>query len=63
MLRNKRLYEVIATATHFASDKSIEGYYCAQVLKTKSEFPDVYLDSSDKMEYHLHSDVIMQSQK
>jgi len=57
MLRHKRLNEVIATDTYFASDKSIEGYYCAQVffgmtskslfvagMKTESEFPDVYLD-------------------
>jgi hypothetical protein len=29
MLRHKRLYEVIATDTHFSSVKSIEGYYCA----------------------------------
>jgi hypothetical protein len=57
MLRYKRLNEVIATDTYFANDKSIEGYYCAQVsfgmtskmlfvagIKTESEFPDVYLD-------------------
>ena len=57
MLRHKRLNEVIATDTYFASEKSIEGYYCAQVffgmtskmlhvagMKTESEFPDVYLD-------------------
>jgi hypothetical protein len=31
MLRHKRLNEVIATDTHFANEKSIEGYYCAQV--------------------------------
>jgi hypothetical protein len=30
MLRHKRLNEVIATDTNFASDKSIEGYNCAQ---------------------------------
>ena len=57
MLRHKRLNEIIATDTYFASEKSIEGYYCAQVffgmtskmlhvagMKTESEFPDVYLD-------------------
>jgi hypothetical protein len=57
MLRHKRLNEVIAIDTYFANDKSIEGYYCAQVffgmtskmifvagMKTESEFPDVYLD-------------------
>ena len=57
MLRHKRLNEVIATDIYFASEKSIEGYYCAQVffgmtskmlhvagMKTESEFPDVYLD-------------------
>jgi hypothetical protein len=57
MLRHRRLSEVIATDTCFSSDKSIEGYYCAQVffgmtskslfvagMKTESEFPDVYLD-------------------
>jgi hypothetical protein len=32
MLKHKRLNEVIATATYFANDKSIEGYYCAQVF-------------------------------
>jgi hypothetical protein len=55
--RNKRLYEVIATDTYFANEKSIEGYHCAQVffgmtskmlyvagMKTESEFADVYLD-------------------
>ena len=57
MLRHKRLNEVIATDTYFASERSIEGYHCAQVffgmtskmlvvtgMKTESEFPDVYLD-------------------
>jgi len=57
MLRHKRLNEVIATDTYFASERSLEGYYCAQVffgmtskslfvagMKTESEFPDVYLD-------------------
>jgi hypothetical protein len=56
MLRHKKLNEVIATDTYFASKKSIEGYYCTQVLfgmtskmlhvagmKTESEFQDVYL--------------------
>jgi hypothetical protein len=32
MLRHKRLNEVIATDTYFASHRSIEGYYCAQVF-------------------------------
>ena len=53
----KRLNEVIATDTYFASERLIEGYHCAQVLfgmisnilvvtgmKTESEFPEVYLD-------------------
>jgi hypothetical protein len=57
MLRHKHLNEVIATDTYFASERSIEGYYCAQVffgvtskslfvagMKTESEFSDVYLD-------------------
>jgi hypothetical protein len=57
MLQDKRLNEVIAIDTYFASKKSIEGYYCAQILfgimfkmlnvttkKTESEFQDVYLD-------------------
>jgi hypothetical protein len=57
MLRHKRLNEVIDTDTYFASKRSIEKYYCAQVffgmtskslfvtgMKTKSEFPDVYLE-------------------
>jgi hypothetical protein len=57
MLRHKSLNEVIATDTYFASERSLEGYYCAQVffgmtskslyvpgMKTESEFPDVYLD-------------------
>jgi hypothetical protein len=57
MLRRKRLNEVVVTDTYFASDKLIEGYYCAQVffgmtqrmlfvasLKKESKFPDVYLD-------------------
>ena len=57
MLRQKRLNEVIATDTYFASEKSIEGYYCAQVffgmtskmlhisgMKTESEFSDKYVD-------------------
>jgi hypothetical protein len=57
ILRRKCLNEVIATDIYFASDKSIEGYHCAQVFfgmtskglyvtgfKTESEFPDVYLD-------------------
>jgi hypothetical protein len=30
MLRHKRLNVVIATDTYFASERSIEGYYCAQ---------------------------------
>jgi hypothetical protein len=32
MLRHKRSNEVIATDTYFAYEKSIEGYYCAQVF-------------------------------
>jgi hypothetical protein len=57
MLRHKRLNEVVATDTYFATEKSIEGYNCAQVffgmtskmsyvagMKTESEFADVYLD-------------------
>jgi hypothetical protein len=57
MLRHKHLNEVIATDTYFACERSIEGYYCAQVffgmtskslfvtvMKAESEFPDVYLD-------------------
>jgi hypothetical protein len=57
MLRHKRQNDVIATDTYFASERSIEGYHCAQVffgmtskslfvtgMKTESEFPDVYLD-------------------
>jgi hypothetical protein len=55
MLRHKRLNEVIATDAYFASEKSIEGYDCAQVvfgmisrmlvvagMKTESEFLDFY---------------------
>jgi hypothetical protein len=57
MLRHKRLNEVIATDAYFASEKSIEGYHCAQVffgmtskmlyvacMKTESEFADLFLD-------------------
>jgi hypothetical protein len=57
MLRHKRLNEVIAADTYFASERSIEVYYCAQFffgmtskslfvtgMKTESEFSDVYLD-------------------
>jgi hypothetical protein len=57
MLRYKRLNEVIATDTYIACERSLEGYYCAQVffgmtskslyvagMNTESEFPDVYLD-------------------
>jgi hypothetical protein len=32
MLRHKRLNEVIATDTYFSSEKSIEGYDCAQLF-------------------------------
>jgi hypothetical protein len=48
---------VLAKATYFANEKSIEGYHCAQVfygttskmlyvagMKTESEFADVHLD-------------------
>ena len=31
MFRHKRIYKVIATEAYFASEKAIEGYYCAQV--------------------------------
>jgi hypothetical protein len=31
ILRHKILNEVIAKDTYFASEKSIEGYYCAQI--------------------------------
>jgi hypothetical protein len=57
MLRHKRLNEVIAKDTYFASKKSIDGYYCAQIffdmttkmlhvsaINTEFEFSDVYLD-------------------
>jgi hypothetical protein len=57
MLRHKRLNEVISTNTYFASDRTLDWYYCAQVffgmtsmslyiagMKTESEFPDVCLD-------------------
>jgi hypothetical protein len=57
ILQQKRLNENISTETYFASEKSIEGYYCAQAffvmtskmlhmagMKNASEFPDVYLD-------------------
>jgi hypothetical protein len=55
MLRHKRLNEVISTCTYFANETSIEGYHYAQVffgmtskmlyaavMKTESEFVDVY---------------------
>jgi hypothetical protein len=61
MLRHKRLNEVIDTDTHFAIEKSIEGYHCAQVLfgmtskmlyvagmKSESEFADLNLDFTSK---------------
>jgi hypothetical protein len=32
MLRHKRLNEVIATDSYFAHEKSVEGYYCAQIF-------------------------------
>jgi hypothetical protein len=32
MLRHKRLNKVISTDTYFENEKSIEGYYCAQVF-------------------------------
>jgi hypothetical protein len=57
MFRHKRLNKVIATDTYFAGDRSLEGYYCAQVffdmtskslyvavMKTESKFPDVFRD-------------------
>jgi hypothetical protein len=74
MLRHKRLNEVIATDTYFANEKSIEGYHCAQVffgmtskmlyvvvMKTESEFVDVYLDLLGNTVFHLHSEEIMQN--
>jgi hypothetical protein len=55
ILQHKIINEVIATDTYFDNDKSIEGYYCAQVLvgmssnmlhvvgmTTESEFSDLY---------------------
>jgi hypothetical protein len=33
VLKHKTLNEVIASDTFFSSVKSIEGYYCAQVLR------------------------------
>jgi len=58
MLRRKRLNEVVATDTYFASLHSLEGYTCSQVffgcplrllyiigMKTESEFPNAYADS------------------
>jgi hypothetical protein len=57
MLQHKRSNEAIATDTYFATDRSIQGYYYAQInfgmtsksfyvagMTTESEFPDVYLD-------------------
>jgi hypothetical protein len=57
MLRNKRQNEVIDTVTYLANEKSIECFHYAQVffgmttkmlyvavMKTESEFADVYLD-------------------
>jgi hypothetical protein len=32
LLRHKKLYEVIATDTYFANEKSVEGYHCVQVF-------------------------------
>jgi hypothetical protein len=32
MQSHKRLHAVIATDTHFANEKSIEGYHCAQIF-------------------------------
>jgi hypothetical protein len=74
MLRHKRLNEVIAKGTYFTGKKSIEGYHCAQVIfgmtskmlyvavmKTESEFVDVYLDSLGNTVFHLHSEEIMQN--
>jgi hypothetical protein len=56
ILRHKSSNEVIATVTHFANEKSIEAYHCAQVLfgmtskmlyiagmKTESEFSGIYI--------------------
>ena len=57
MLRHRRLNEIIATDTYFASTKSIEEYMCSQVfvgltsrritdigMKTESEFTEAYQD-------------------
>jgi hypothetical protein len=76
MLRNKRLNEVIATDTYFASERSIKGYYCAHVfrgmtstslfvagMKIESEFQDVYLDFIRRKASRQHSDVIIQNRK
>jgi hypothetical protein len=73
ILRHKIINEVIATDTYISSDKSIEGYYYAQVffgitckmlhvsgMKTDSEFPDLYRDFIRQHVSHLHSYVINQ---
>jgi hypothetical protein len=57
MLTHKWLIEVIATDIYFSNEKSIEFYHCAQVcfgmtskilyvavMKTESDFAEVYLD-------------------
>ena len=57
MLRKKRLNEVMSTDTFFASERSVEGYTCAQVfvgstskaifvygMKTESHFIESYYD-------------------
>jgi hypothetical protein len=72
MLRHKRLNEIINTDTYFTNEKSVEGYYFAQVflgmttkmlyvagMKTELEFADVYLDFIKNMAFHMHSKEIM----
>jgi hypothetical protein len=57
MLSHNRLNKFIATGKHFANEKSIEGYHCAQVIfgmnskmlyvavmKTESDFAEEYVD-------------------
>jgi hypothetical protein len=76
MLRYKRLNEIIATDTYFATERSLGGYYCAQVffgmtskslfvagMKTDSEFPDVYLDFIRQNGIPSVFDMIMQKLK
>jgi hypothetical protein len=54
--RNKRSNKIIATASYFANENAVEGYYCPQIfygmtsrillfagMRTESEFPQIYL--------------------